>query len=70
MDDAIELRETFDFYDKDSNGVIDREEFGSLCEALGAGFSYDEIVIGFTEIDTDGNGTIEFDEFSEWWKSR
>lgn len=69
MDD-VELRETFDFYDTDSNGVIDLEEFGGLCGALSGSFSHDEIVIGFAEIDTDRNGVIDFDEFADWWQSR
>ena len=70
MDDVIELRETFDHYDGDSNGIIDGIEFGRLCRALGAEFTDEEIGIGFGEIDSDGNGVIDFDEFSEWWSQR
>lgn len=30
----------------------------------------DECRSGFEEIDIDGDGTIEFDEFSAWWDER
>ncbi len=68
--DQAELRETFEAYDRDHNGVIDKGEFGELCAALGAGFEQEEIDIGFSEIDSDHNGTIEFDEFAAWWTER
>lgn len=67
---STELEETFDHFDGDDNGRIDREEFGSLMEALAAGMTEAEIDLGFSEIDTDGNGTIEFDEFERWWQER
>lgn len=69
-DQIEELREMFDFYDRDSNGTIDLEEFGQLCEALGEGFGADEMLVGFDAIDTNQNGVIEFSEFIEWWKNQ
>ena len=45
-DDLDELRELFDFYDRDGNGVIDRDEFARLCRALDDGFSEDELAAG------------------------
>lgn len=65
-----ELREAFEHYDKDGNGVIDPDEFRALCRGLGAGFEDAEIEAGLRAIDTDGNGTIEFEEFVDWWKDR
>ena len=70
-DDQIEeLREMFDFYDKDGNGTIDLEEFAQLCEALGGGFASEEMALGFDAIDTNCNGVIEFSEFIDWWKNQ
>ncbi len=68
--DAEELYETFDHFDGDANGIIDRAEFGRLCAALGSDFTDDELAIGFGAIDTDGNGVIDFEEFAEWWTAR
>lgn len=68
--DSQELRELFDFFDVDQNGIIDIDEFKRLLGALGAGMSDEEAAIGFETIDADGNGTIEFDEFRNWWQSQ
>lgn len=62
-----ELRENFDHFDKDGNGVIDFGEFQALLNALGAGMDEDEAAVGFDIIDVDNNRAIEFDEFAEWW---
>lgn len=70
MADQSELRETFDHFDDDHNGSIDREEFAYLLDALGAGMSPEEVLIGFDIIDANGNGVIEYDEFLAWWTSR
>jgi Ca2+-binding EF-hand superfamily protein len=65
-----ELRETFDHFDGDDNGRIDREEFGRLMDALRGDMSEDEIELGFSIIDSDGDGSIDYDEFEEWWNDR
>jgi Ca2+-binding EF-hand superfamily protein len=64
---ADELQETFDHFDGDDDGTIDREEFDGLMEALGADMTEAELEIGFDAIDTDRSGEIDFDEFSSWW---
>ncbi|MCA9526517.1 MAG: EF-hand domain-containing protein [Myxococcales bacterium] len=69
-DDLDELRELFDFYDRDGNGVIDRDEFARLCRALDDGFSEDELAAGLDAIDGNHNGVIEFSEFVGWWRDR
>jgi hypothetical protein len=38
-----------------------------LLDALGAGFSEEEALIGFDTVDTNVNGKIEFREFMKWW---
>jgi Ca2+-binding EF-hand superfamily protein len=68
-DDALEeLREIFEHFDKDHNGVIDRQEFAELLAALSAGMSKAEADVGFREVDTNKNGVIEFREFVRWWR--
>jgi calmodulin len=66
-DDVADLRESFDYFDKDDNGSIDRAEFAALLAALSDDFSRREADIGFDAIDVDHSGRISFDEFLAWW---
>ncbi len=65
-----ELQENFEYFDGDGDGRLDLSEFSNLMEALGALEPGEKAVIGFREIDTDGNGTVEFDEFARWFNAR
>lgn len=64
-----ELKEAFDFSDGDSNGKINFLEFVDMLESLGAGIDAAQAQFGFKEVDTDGDGMIDFDEFIEWWRA-
>jgi len=61
------LREDFDYFDRNKDGVMEFEEFVRFLTALDAGMSESECRIGFAEIDTDHDAAIEFEEFREWW---
>ena len=63
-----EVREEFDHFDKDNNGLIDKQEFMALMETMGACLTQEELEVGFAAIDTNGNGKIEFEEFAAWWQ--
>ena len=58
-----EFRELFDLVDLDHGGSISPDELGSLMETLGLKPNQDELDEMIREIDEDGNGEIEFDEF-------
>ncbi|MEE9287560.1 MAG: EF-hand domain-containing protein [Gammaproteobacteria bacterium] len=62
-----EIKENFDHFDLDNNGLIDYAEFARLIEALDGEMPSEEMRIGFKEVDSDGDGLIDFDEFFEWW---
>lgn len=62
-----ELREDFEAFDRDGNGLIDFAEFEELLDGLGAEMSRPEARTGFHVIDTDGDGRISFTEFAAWW---
>ena len=64
-----ELKEEFVLADRDRDGRIDLEEFKRLMQGLEAGMSAAELRLGFHEIDTDGDGLIDFCEFADWWSS-
>lgn len=68
--DMEELQEIFAHFDEDGDGRIDRGEFARLVEALGADAPETELDMGFSSIDANNTGQIEFNEFSTWWLGR
>ena len=64
------LMGVFERFDKDKSGSIDRGEFGEFMAALGKTMTAAELDAGFAQIDVDGSGVIEFDEFVDWWQER
>jgi calcium-binding protein CML len=64
-----ELREDFEHFDDDSDGLLQFSEFVSFLDGLGAEMSTNECQAGFAEIDSDRDGMIGYDEFLSWWTS-
>ncbi len=62
-----EIRENFNFFDRDDNGMIDDKEFSELLLTIEPRAQKDEIENGFKEVDTDSDGSIDFPEFLAWW---
>ena len=67
QDQIEELREDLEFNDGDNDGRIQFAEFAELMALLEADMDQHDCRLGFREIDTDGDGAIEFDEFVAWW---
>jgi len=61
---------TFQQFDVDSSGAIDRQELRQLISSLGADFTDNELNAAIYELDSDGSGSIECNEFVEWWANR
>lgn len=61
------LREIFQQFDSNGDGVIERSEFATLLAALESDLQGDEIDIALAELDRNANGVIEFQEFLNWW---
>ena len=61
------LRQAFRFYDKDDSGSISTDE---IKDVLGVGKSISEEVWAqvVKEVDADGNGEVDFDEFKTMMK--
>lgn len=66
-DELDELREAFDYNDRDGDGRIQLDEFSAMLDELEAGMSPKEIEVGFQDIDTNDDGLIDFGEFVDWW---
>ncbi|CAL9120876.1 unnamed protein product [Musa textilis] len=58
-----EFYETFCLFDKDGDGSIAMEELSTVIKSLGLKPSQEELHGMISEVDVDGNGTIEFAEF-------
>ncbi|TKY61392.1 Calmodulin protein 8 [Spatholobus suberectus] len=58
-----EFLEAFCLFDKDGDGCITIEELGTAIRSLDENPTVEELQIMMNEVDTDGNGTIEFGEF-------
>ncbi|KAJ2784375.1 hypothetical protein H4R18_001179 [Coemansia javaensis] len=62
-DKRQEYREAFELFDKDKSGTITRDELASLLWSLGHSPSEQELQDMINEVDRDGNGVIDFEEF-------
>ncbi|POM73117.1 Alpha-actinin-1 [Phytophthora palmivora] len=61
---AKEIKEVFDHFDLDNDGVLARDEFIMACKGLGLSLSEDDCHDYFDKIDVENNDEITFEEFS------
>jgi len=67
-DSNVEILSAFLASDKDSDGLLDQEEFASLIAELESlEITSQNQQIWFSEIDANNDGFINFEEFSTWW---
>ncbi|KAJ8948660.1 hypothetical protein NQ314_008372 [Rhamnusium bicolor] len=60
-----ELKEAFRLYDREGNGYITTGTLKEILAALDDNLSSRDLDGIIAEIDTDGSGTVDFDEFME-----
>lgn len=58
-----EIREAFNLFDTDGSGTIDPKELKAAMQSLGFEAKNQTIYQMIADIDKDGNGSIDFDEF-------
>ncbi|KAG6977044.1 hypothetical protein JG688_00000742 [Phytophthora aleatoria] len=61
---AKEIKEVFDHFDLDNDGVLARDEFIMACKGLGLSLSEDDCHDYFDKIDVEDNDEITFDGFA------
>ncbi|XP_054822260.1 calmodulin-like protein 11 isoform X1 [Prosopis cineraria] len=59
----VEFKEAFCLFDKDGDGCITLEELATVIRSLDQNPTDEELQDMISEVDADGNGTIEFAEF-------
>ena len=62
-DQEVQMREIFNMFDQDKDGEIDMDELRRIYRQMGQDPSTDELIDVLVEVDGDGNGIIEYEEF-------
>ncbi|KAK0174828.1 hypothetical protein PV327_010552 [Microctonus hyperodae] len=61
----VELKEAFRLYDREGNGYITTDVFREILSEIDENLTDDELDMMIDEIDADGSGTLDFEEFVE-----
>ena len=69
-DEIEELRQAFDLFDTDGSGTIDPKELRAAMLSLGFETKNQTIYQMIQDIDKDGDGDVNFDEFLDMMTSR
>ncbi len=64
-----EIRQHFNFFDRDGNGFIEVKEFIALLKEISPKTTTSQAITGFELVDENNDGLIEFEEFMEWWQT-
>ena len=62
-EDIQQYREIFDIFDETGDGNISNDEIGKVMQGLGENPTPERIASLVAQIDYDGNGEVDFDEF-------
>ena len=63
VEQIAEFKEAFALFDKDGDGTITKNELRTVMQSLGQDPTDQDLDDMISEIDQDGNGEIDFDEF-------
>jgi hypothetical protein len=61
--------EKFNKVDVDGSGALDSEELYQVCADLGLQLDEEELEAALAILDENGDGSISFEEFYDWWGS-
>lgn len=69
--DLKKLRKMYDSCDTNNSGVLELREFKRLAfKKLGFKGTENEVIESFKKCDADGNGSIDWNEFRDWYKDK
>ncbi|XP_072971799.1 calmodulin-1-like [Typha angustifolia] len=63
QEQICEFQEAFLLFDRNGDGYISLEELNTVLQSLGQNPTNEELHDMIKEVDVDGNGTIDFEEF-------
>merc|ERR1712170_148137 len=69
-DEVEEIKEAFDLFDSDQSGAISVSELTSAMKSLGFDVKHAVVFQMIAELDADGSGEIEFEEFLDMMTAR
>ena len=69
-EEVAQLKQAFALFDLDGNGYITNDELGTVLRKMGQEPTDEEVDAMIAEIDEDGDGTIDFEEFCELMEKR
>ena len=69
-DEIEEIKEAFDLFDTDGSGTIDPRELKAAMQSLGFEAKNATIYQMVSDLDKDGSGAIDFDEFLDMMTAR
>merc|ERR1712159_645274 len=70
FDEVEEIKEAFDLFDTDQSGAISVSELTSAMKSLGFDVKHAVVFQMIAELDADGSGEIEFEEFLDMMTAR
>jgi Ca2+-binding EF-hand superfamily protein len=65
-----ECRKAFALFDVSGNGSLEAAELDGIASHLGKQLTPAERADAFKELDEDGNGMINYEEFESWWLTK
>ena len=67
--DEGKIRELFELADADNSGALDKGEVKALAASLGKpGLSRSVLDAAWKDMDSDGSGDVDYEEFAAWWR--
>lgn len=74
VEELERVREAFDDADRDGSGALDKGEVAALSRRLGLRlktlYSSKNLDAAWSEMDPNGDGCVDFEEFRSWWMKR
>jgi hypothetical protein len=63
------IADMFDAIDEDDSGLLDRAEVEKMLAGLGRAMGAGEVDRAMGQMDADGSGEVDVDEFTQWWRA-
>lgn len=63
-----EMRSAFKVFDKDGSGTISKDEMAQVMKLFGDSLTNEDLDVMLREVDKNGDGTIDYEEFVNFFK--